>query len=394
MKILLVHNQYRQPGGEDMVFADEAGLLRQQGHETIKYIESNQRLSEMSGVAAAARTIWSRTAQRNLLQKLHEVRPDVVHVHNTFSLISPSVYYACRAARVPVVQTLHNYRLFCAAATFYRDGRVCEDCLGKTPPWSGVWHACYHNSRAQTAVVATMLTMHRLLKTWSEQVDIYITLTEFGRRKFIEAGLPEDKIVVKPNFVSPDPGRRQGDGEYALFVGRLSQEKGVMNLLKAWQNLPTVPLKIVGAGPLDGKVQSFIAAHQRGCISTLGQRDHNEVFSVMKGACLLVFPSEWYEALPCVLLEAFACGVPVVASRLGAMAEIVEDGRTGLHFAPGDPNDLAEKIEWAWTHPRRLHDMGRAVRAEFAEKYTAKRNYEMLRNIYQLAIARSKTRLE
>jgi glycosyltransferase involved in cell wall biosynthesis len=392
VKILLVHNHYRQPGGEDVVFAEEAELLQQHGHEVSKHTETNQRTNGMSRMALATQTIWSQASRRKLLQKLREFRPQVAHFHNTFPLLSPSVYYACRQARVPVVQTLHNYRLFCPTATFYRNGRVCEDCLGKTPPWLGVWRACYHGSRAQSAVVATMLTLHRWRKTWLDQVDLYIALTEFGRAKYIEAGLPEDKIMVKPNFVSPDPGRREGAGEYALFVGRLSLEKGVRNLLRAWQNLRTVPLKIVGSGPLDGEVRSFIAAHQLDRVSVLGQRDHAEIFSLMKNARLFIFPSEWYEAFGCVVIEAFACGVPVVAARLGAMAEIVDDGRTGLHFAPGDPNDLAEKVAWAWAHPQPLQNMGREARAEFEAKYTAKRNYEMLRNIYQTAIACSQAR--
>jgi glycosyltransferase involved in cell wall biosynthesis len=392
MKILLIHNHYRQPGGEDVVFAEEAALLCRQGHEVIKYTESNQRTGEMSRAAVAAQAIWSRASRQKLLRKLHDARPDVVHIHNTFSLISPSAYYACRDARVPVVQTLHNYRLFCPTATFYRDGLVCEDCLGKTPPWLGVWRACYHDSRAQTAVIATMLTLHRLLKTWREQVDVYVALTEFGRGKFIEAGLPEDKIMVKPNFVSPDPGERESKGDYALFVGRLSREKGVRNLLKAWQNLRAIPLKIIGAGPLDGEARTFIRTQKLDRVSILGQLAHEEIFSLMKSARFLIFPSEWYETFGCVTIEAFACGVPVIASRLGSMTEIVEDGRTGLHFAPGDPNDLAEKIEWAWTHPERIAAMGREARAEFEAKYTAKRNYEMLRNIYQTAVERFKAR--
>ncbi len=393
MKILLVHNHYRQPGGEDVVFTEEAALLCQQGHEVKKYTESNQRTGEMSRVSLAAQTIWSPASRRKLLHQLHAARPDVVHVHNTFPLISPSIYYACREARVPVVQTLHNYRLLCPAANFHRNGRICEDCLGKTPPWLGVWRACYHDSRAQTAVLATMLTLHHLLKTWLEQIDIYIAPSEFIREKFIEAGLPKDKIMVKPNFVYSDPGMCEGDGDCALFVGRLQPGKGIRNLLQAWQNLRTVPLKIVGSGPLDGEVRSFIEDRQLDHISVLGQRDHAEIFSLMKKARLFLFPSEWYESFGSVVIEAFACGVPVIASRLGSMIEVVEDGRTGLHFTPGDPNDLAEKVEWAWTHPQRLQEMGRAARAEFEEKYTAKRNYEMLRNIYQLAIERSQTRL-
>jgi len=390
MRALFVHNRYRQSGGEDAVFAAETAILRKHGHEVVEYLDDNHRIYGLNPLVVAANTVWSYSSRDKLRQVLREAKPDVVHFHNTFLLISPAAYYACWETALPVIQTLHNYRLLCPAATFFRDGHVCEDCLDKTPPWPGVWHACYHDSRVQTGVVASMLTLHRLLKTWQNQVHIYIALTEFVRRKFIEGGLPEKKIVVKPNFVYSDPGMREGKGEYVLFVGRLSPEKGVSTLLKAWQNLKGIPLKIVGDGPLMEEVKAFVETHGLEKIEILGQRSHEEALSLIKGSRFLIFPSEWYETFGRVIIEAFACGVPVIASRLGAMEEIVEDERTGLHFEPGNSEDLAAKVEWAWIHTKEMQEMGREARREYELKYTAQKNYEMLMEIYRRAMEGSR----
>ena len=262
-----------------------------------------------------------------------------------------------------------------------REGRICERCIGEIIPWPGVIYGCWRNSRTQTGVVSAMLSIHRLLRTWSKQVDIYIALTEFARRKFIEGGLSEDKIVVKPNFVYPDPGTGEHKGNFVLFVGRLSPEKGVRTLLQAWQKIKDIPLKIIGDGPLLKEVQS----KTEGRIEVLGRIPRQEVFSLMKEARFLILPSEWYESFPMVLVEAFATGLPVLASNLGAMAEIVEHGRTGLLFEPGNPEDLADKVIWAWNHPEKMAEMGREARKEYERKYTAEKNYEMLMEIYKLA---------
>ena len=383
IRVLLIHNYYQQPGGEDAVFAAEAELLRQQGHAVGEYTKTNWSIEGMSRAAVAARTIWSRQTRQRLLKLLREVRYDVAHFHNIFPLISPSAYSACREAGVPVVQTLHNYRLLCPAATFFRAGRACEECLRKTSPWPGVFHACYHGSYAQSAVVATMLTVHRWLKTWQEQADVYIALTEFSRRKFVEGGLPAEKIVVKPNFLYPDPGTCDGERRYALFVGRFSPEKGVRTLLRAWQGLTGIPLKIVGDGPLRDEVQAVAQAKKLPGVEVLGRQAHQEVLALMQRARCLVFPSEWYETFGLVAIEAFACGVPVIAARLGVMAESVEEGRTGMLFRPGDPQDLADKVCWAMDHPDAMARMGENARRVYEEKYTSEKNYKMLMDIYQ-----------
>jgi len=281
--------------------------------------------------------------------------------------------------------TLHNYRLLCVNALFFRQGQICEACLGRFP-WRGVVHGCYRDSRPASIVVAGMLTLHRTLGTWG-LVDRFIALTAFAREKFLEAGFSPEKVVVKPNFVHPDPTPGNGQGGYALFVGRLSPEKGVKTLLEAWRRLEgRLSLKIVGDGPLQGEV-SRLAQEVLG-VEVLGRKGTEKVYALMGEASFLVFPSEWYEGFPKVLVEAFAKGLPVLTSALGSQGSIVEHGRTGLHFRPGDPEDLAAKVEWLLSHPAELVWMGKEARAEYEAKYTAEKNYRMLIAIYREVLTR------
>ena len=389
MRILVVHNYYQQAGGEDRVFLEETDLLEANGHEVVRYELHNERVTTMNPAMLAKDTLWSATAYKDLEAIIRRERPHVAHFHNTFPLVSPAGYYAAKAAGVPVVQTLHNYRLLCPVALFFRDGRVCEDCLGKAVPWPGVVHGCYRGSRAASGVVATMLTVHRALRTWTEMVDVYVALTGFARDKFVEGGLPGARIAVKPNFVAPDPGPGQGGGGYALFVGRLAPEKGTGTMLAAWARLRSgIPLKIVGDGPLKDRVAK--AAATRPDVEWLGHRPVAEVHRLMREADLLVFPSEWYETFGRVAAEAFATGTPVVAADIGAVAEVVEHGRTGLLFRPGDPEDLAAQVDGLLSQPERLRRMRREARAEFEAKYTAERNYLALMEVYGAALERKK----
>jgi glycosyltransferase involved in cell wall biosynthesis len=391
MKILYIYNLYQQPGGENHYVESEPRLMKGRGHAVVIYNRDNSEIRDFSWWRKGAllwQASWSRQSFREVRSLIRRERPDVAHVHNTLTLVTPSVYYACREEGVPVVQTLHNYRLLCPAATFLRDGKVCEACLGRSVPWPGVVHACYRDSRAATAAVAAMLAVHRAMGTWREKVDVYVALTEFARRKFIEGGLPAERIVVKPNFVAPDPGPKQGPGEYAVYVGRLAEEKGLRVLLGAWGRLSeTIPLRIAGDGPLKEELAKEIGAKELRGVEMPGQVSPEEIVTLMRGARFLVFPSVWFEGFPLTIAEAFACGVPVIASRLGSMAEIVTDGRTGLHFTPGDTDDLAAKVDWAWSHPEAMSEMGRAARAEYEAKYTAERNYHLLMDIYQRAMS-------
>lgn len=391
VKVFILHNRYQLRGGEDESTDLEVALLHARGH-MVDFLEvDNRAIAGRQAWRAGLQAVWAPSSYRAVRNRLQAERFDVVHVQNFFPLLSPAVLHAARAASVPVVLALRNYRLLCPNALFFRDGRVCEDCLGRLVPWPGVLHRCYRGSRAATGAVATMLVTHRLLRTWQRTVDVFIALTEFARRKFIEGGLPADRIVVKPNFVDPDPGPGPHDGGYALFAGRLSVEKGVRTLLAAWERLgPGIPLKIAGDGPLAGEVAR--ACERNPQIEWLGAQPLDRVHALMGAAALVIAPSEWYETFGRVIVEAYAKGTPVVASDLGAMAELVEDGRTGLRFRPGDPGDLAAKVEWAWMHRRELAEMGREARREYEEKYTAERNYEQLMAIYRMAIERARSR--
>lgn len=385
MKILLCHNYYQQTGGEDGSFAGEAALLERNGHEVLQFTAHNDTINDMSRWKVARETIWNRSMYQDLRTLIRRERPAVMHCTNTFPLISPAAYYAARAEGLTVVQSLRNYRLLCPNGLFLRDGKACEDCLGKAIPWPGIFRACYRQSVAASAVTATMLGVHRALRTWTRIVSRYVALTEFSRQKFVQGGLPVEKVAVKPNFVYPDPGPGSGSGRYAVFVGRLSVEKGLDTLLTAWDKLGhRYPLKIIGDGPLDDLVRS--AAEQHENIDWLGRLPVEEILSIVGEARCLVIPSVCYEGLPRTIIEAFSKGTPVVASRLGSMAEIVDDGRTGAHFEPGNPDDLAAKLEPLLDESADLTRMREAVRNEFETKYTAESNYRILMDIYASAI--------
>ena len=250
-----------------------------------------------------------------------------------------------------------------------------------------VVHGCYRDSRPATAIVALTLAVHRHLGTWTRGVTCYIALTDFARNKLLEGGVPANKTFVKPNFVHPDPQARTLEGEYALFAGRLSPEKRVATILKAWSLLRnSVPLVIVGDGTSRKELEREVARSNLKNVTFKGALTHQETLEAMRNARVLIFSSEWYENFPMTIGEAFACGVPVICSRVGAMQEIVDDGRTGLHFTSGSAEDLAEKVDWAWDNPERVRAMAKEARQEYETKYTAEKNYPILMGIYQRAL--------
>jgi len=389
MKVLVVHNSYQEHGGEDIVYEQECHLLRKNGIEVIEYRRDNELPAYLSfgdRLQLARTSVWSDSTRVEIDRLLRSERPDIVHVHNTLFRISPSVYWACKEAGVPVVQTLHNYRLLCPGGQFMRSSRLCEECID-AGVWHGVRYGCYRNSRVATGVVALMVSVHRWRKTWTNCIDGYIALSEFSRSKFVEGGFPTSKIFVKPNFVYPDPGIGGGQ-QYAVVLGRLSPEKGIRTLLSAWQLLRNrIPLLIVGDGPLGGELQQQAADDKLSTITFCGQVERPRAMSILKKARFLVVPSECYENFPCAIAEAYACGVPVLASSVGSIKELVKDHRTGLHFRAGDRDDLARTADWAWSHPQELQLMGLAARAEYEGRYTAARNYTLLMNIYRHLIA-------
>jgi glycosyltransferase involved in cell wall biosynthesis len=385
VKILLAHNAYRQAGGEETVVAAEHALLEQYGHQVDLFTASNNAVDGLpSQIATALRVSYSPEFRSSLARRLSDDRPDVVHVHNFFPLLTPSLYDACSAAGVPVVQTLHNYRLICPAATLLRDGKTCEICVTASA-YRSVLHGCYRGSRLGTFAVARMVERHRKEGTWRHKVDRFIALTDFAKRKFIEGGIPADRIVVKPNFVTDPSGNdaspRPLHDAGALFVGRLSPEKGLRTLIDAWHGLD-IPLRIAGDGPLRDAVNGAAS----NAVSVLGSVSPAAISDEMRRAAFLVVPSEWYEGFPMVIAEAYSRGLPVIASRIGSLAEIVENGVTGLHFAPGDSRDLAAKVRWAASSRGELRRLGEGARRRYAERYTPGANHATLVAIYQDAV--------
>ncbi len=388
LTVLVIHNQYQQPGGEDVVVRAETGMLRRAGHHVVEFIRKNETIAEFSPPQKASlmvTTTWNQSAYTQIRQLIAKERPDVAHCHNLLPLVSPAAYYACKSTSVPVVQTLHNYRLLCPPGTLYADGRTCDDCARSLT--CGVARGCYRDSHLQTATVAMMLGTHRLLGTWERTVDAYVALNRFARDYFVAAGLPSARLHVKPNFLLDDPAPRYGRGDYALFVGRLAPEKGVMEVLEAWRRLPHIPLVVVGDGPLRDEVSEKVDRARGTHIKLLGHLSVDNTRAQMKGARFLVFPSRWYEPFPMTLLEAAACGLPAVAARIGGVPELVVEGQTGLLFDPQNFEALAEKVNWAWAHPSEMAAMGSAARELYQQKYTADKNYELLMNIYQSALS-------
>ena len=363
-------------------------MLEHFGHEVIVFERRNADFSKLNvfeKISFFLRDItWSSRAYKAIKEIIRAKRPDVVHVHNIFFMISPSVYTACQEEGVPVVQTLHNYRFLCPVGTFFRKGSVCEDCL-KFGKKAAILHRCWKNS-----FILTFLLV-RILKTFERRADFlqmighFIVLSKFSRTKYTAHGFPKDRISVKANFIDFDPGASREIGMYALYVGTLRDYKGIETLMQAWRSLDhPIPLKIVGGGPLRNMVRSFSRIAN---IESLGERPLNETMHVIKEARFVIVPSECYENFPRVLVEAFACGVPVIGSKIGAIEELIEHGHTGLLFKPGDVDELARAIKILLTDTELLVRMKERSRHEYEMKYSAKENHDRLIEIYEKAIA-------
>jgi glycosyltransferase involved in cell wall biosynthesis len=395
MKVLLSHNHYSSfsPSGEGFVFEAEKELLVRKGIEVVPFEKHNEKFSTysfLSKVGSALGISWSLRVYEQVKVLLEVERPDITHFHNIFYSVSPSAYYACKSAGVPIVQTLHNFRFFCVNGLLAKNGQICEDCLGKLP-WKGVLDGCYRDSRLYSLPIALMEGLHKLVGTWEKKINAYIALTEFARKKFIECGLPAEKIFVKPNFLSNPPEPNYANHGYAVFLGRLSPEKGLSTLIHAFGNMQILNsesfiLKVIGDGPLLTRLEDKIRDEDIANIQLIGRKERSECMDILKGARFMIMPSICYEGFPMALIEAFACGKSVIASNLGAMASIVEEGRTGLLFEPGNPEDLASKIVWMLENEDACIEMGRNARRVFEAKYTAEKNYEILINIYRTVI--------
>lgn len=387
-RILQIHTRYREAGGEDAVVEAERQLLESAGVSVQQVIFDNAELRESRSPAGDARlaasAVWSGAAKRRVSDAIRAHRPQVVHVHNTFAAASPSVYGAAAVQRVPVVQTLHNYRLVCPVATCFRDGHACTDCVGRPIAWPAVLHACVRNSRAQSAVVTTTLAMHRALGTFRNRIHAYIALTSFQRLLMVEGGLPADRIRVIPNFLEPDPGSSREPRAGILYVGRLSEEKGVEAMVRAAAREPGL-VRVAGDGP---RAPEVLKSASVGDLSYLGRLEHHSVLHEVGTAIAVLVPSICFEGFPMVVPEAFARGTPIIASRIGSLAEVVEEGVTGLLAEPNDPGSLAGRLRWASDHPHEMLVMGKKARARYEKAYRGADHLAALMETYIGVIGR------
>lgn len=399
MKVLLAHNYYgsEAPSGENQAFTAEADLLRSQGVEVFEFLRHSDEIRRQGlwgTLKGGLATPWNFWSAGQIKRRLNECRPDVVHAHNTFPLISPSIFRAIghRAARV---LTLHNYRLFCAAGIPMREGRVCTDCLGAGSVRPALRHGCYRGSRVATVPLAMNVALHRWLGTWQKEVDAFIALTQFQKDQLVAAGLPADKVHVKPNFYPGNPRVIPWDDRQpeAVFVGRLTPEKGLETLLTSWgdwarlENGNVPELCIVGDGPLRQRLEDMGKGLQ---VRFLGQVSAEAAQARIANARLLILPSLCFEGFPMVVREAFAFGTPAAVSNLGPLPGIVNDGQSGVVFEPGDAASLLSVVRTAWESPGLLARLGQGARAEFEAKYTEQANFRTLMAIYRQAMAVSR----
>ncbi|GAB3976796.1 glycosyltransferase [Spirosoma terrae] len=382
MRILSIHNKYLIKGGEDESRLAEARILSDNGHDVTYYTENNTKTNELSKLQLATRAVWSTESYQHVKNILAEKKHDIVHVQNFFPLISPSIYYAAKAANVPIVQAVRNYRFLCINSYLFRDGHICETCVSNKYSLSGIIHKCYRDSLGASMVSASTRIVHGLLNTW-RHVDMFVCLSEFMKTKLLEGGFPANKIYVKPNFVYPDPGIAPQKENYILYVGRLQPEKGIQVLLKAMDLLanPAIKLKIVGEGPQLPLVEEYTRKYSQ--IEYVGKKSVTDTYDLIGGAAALIVPSAWHEPFGRVVVEAYAKGTPVIGARIGGISELIQNEQTGLLFEAGNAAELAAKIDWIYSEPNRAKALGLEGRREFDRKYTAEMNYDVLMDIYQ-----------
>lgn len=380
--ILMVHNFYQIGGGEHTVFQQEVKLLRDHGHKVVLYTRHNDELNKsfIKKALLPFTTLFSLKTYRDIRRIIREEKIDIVHCHNTFPLISPSVYYAARREGRPAVQTIHNFRFLCPNALCFREGTICEDCLGGSFR-PALRHGCYRQSKLQTAVVVSMLKLHRLLGTYRKISMIF--LTDFNRNKFLSL-IPKEAphVYIKPNFedlpLSPAP-LSDIQRNKMVYIGRLDENKGLRHLLECWEEVPAeYHLHIYGAGPLEALIKEKMKKQPN--IYWMGFQPQQEVWEDWRTACAMIFPSICYEGFPMTLIESLALGVPVLTCDIGNQAAVIEEGRTGYHYAPGDREGFRNQLERIRDHQAALK---RHCREEYEERYTPDKNYEMLNSIYR-----------
>jgi glycosyltransferase involved in cell wall biosynthesis len=392
----MVHNFYGSsgPSGENVSFLAERDLLKKLGIEVIEFVrhsDSIRSLGAAGTLIGGIVTPWNISSALSIRALAKSTKPDIVHVHNTFPLISPAIFWSLKDLPCANVITLHNYRLFCAAGIPLRSGEVCTTCIDSRSVIPGLRHACYRCSVAATVPLATSIALHRRIGTWKRCVDAFITLSNFQRELVTKAGLPRGRVHVKPHFYPGQPHEIPwGDREdKALFVGRLSGEKGPEVLLEAWHLLGEAApaLDLIGDGPDQDALRARVKEYSLKRVRFLGALSFSETQERIARSKLLLVPSIWYEVFGMVVREAFAYGVPVGASRIGALTELVDDGVNGVLFEPKAAGQIAESIRFLWSHPTSLERMSAAARQTYLKAYTEDANGEILKGIYASATA-------
>lgn len=396
MKILLVHNFYGSsaPSGENTAYLAERALLKKYGHEVLEFTRHSDEIRGhgLSGTLRGAfSTPWNPFSERDIRRVIERERPDVMHAHNTFPLLSPAVFRAARGLGTATVLTLHNYRIFCAAGIPMRNSIPCIECIERDSVVPAMKYGCYRNSGLATMPMAAMISLHKRLGTWKKDVDAFIALTEFQKRKMADGGLPEERMYIKPHFYPDPPAPMSWEDREAkiIFVGRLGWEKGVHVLVDAWQRWGhSAPvLEIIGDGPERPRLEKRVReAALNSKIHFLGQIPFSQTQEKMARARLLVLPSLCFEGFPMVIREAFALSVPVVGTRIGSLPDIIAENKTGRLFSPGDPADLLQVVKGLWEDPENLAVMAKRARDEFEQKYTDSVNHKALMKIYDNAI--------
>jgi glycosyltransferase involved in cell wall biosynthesis len=378
MRVLLVHNYYQEPGGEDSVVREELSMLKNNGVDVELFSVSNNEIKGIEGrIAAALRVVYSPRARRALAKKLAEYLPEIVHIHNFFPLLSPSILDACRDAGVPSIITLHNFRILSPGALLHPDEMIRDRNLRHSCWWT-VPKRVYRNSAAATLAVAAMIEFHKRTGTWTRKVDRFIVLTDWAKRTFTNGGLPAERIIVKPNCVARPPpfgGLRRHGG---LFVSRLHDYKGVSVILQAWKDID-YPLRIIGDGPLS----ELVAQNVSDRVVYLGRQPREVVQREMQAAKFLVLPSIVNEMFPMTVVEAFSSHLPVICSDLPSLKDLVKSGITGLMFPPGDANALAAQVRWAVSNPSALDALGQRAHLTYEKSYTPEVNLSQLIGIYR-----------
>ena len=370
--------------------ADKA-LLESNNQDVLLYARDNCEIRDFSlleKLKLPIQTVYSWRTRMELRQLVKHRRPDVAYVHNFFPLISPSVYHVLHSLGVPIIQVIHDYRFFCPNGWFFTQGQICERCKAGNYI-NAVRFRCYRDSYLSSAIAASSIGMNRLAGIL-EKIDAFVCLTNFLKQKLLEAGIQQERIFVKPNFIDASQiTPAYGQGEYALFLGRLSREKGIWTLVRAFQRLKGISLKIAGTGPMEAELRRFLKENAVENVEMVGFKSGKEKWQLLAKSTFLVLPSEWYETFGLVILEAYAAGKPVVASRMGSLPCLVKDGKSGLLFTAGDIHDLAEKIRRLSTSPGEREAMGRFGRALVGTEYGPQQNYELLMELFA-KIARSR----